>query len=395
MGALGGLFGLKGGASGSGFGTNPGVDPSQINDAYTGVQKSLGNQDALLAAIQGQGGLQKQNDVYGQLQGVASGQGPNPAQAMLSQATGANVANQAALAAGQRGAGANVGLIARQAAQTGANLQQQAAGQGATMQAQQSLNAIGQAGGMASGMANNQIGQTNANQAAHQAEQSALLNANAAHNTNQTSMANTTMAGQQGMIGGIMNGAGAAFGLAEGGEVPSAYTPQSMFGQGLATQSAPMAAADVNGNKSGAEALQKGVSGGMGGKKKDPMAAANGNLPAATNTFNSSMAGPAMMMPAALSSGGKVPAMVSPGERVLNPSEAQAVARGKVNPMKVGGQVPGQAKVKGDSYQNDTIPAKLPAGGVVIPRSVMQSKDPVRGAAEFVRAAIAKKKASA
>lgn len=99
------------------------------------------------SAVGGLGNIAGQQ--YGteqQLQGVANGTGPNPAMAALNQQTGQNVANQAALMAGQRGAGANIGLLARQAAQQGAATQQQAVGQGATMQAQQSLNALGQMG---------------------------------------------------------------------------------------------------------------------------------------------------------------------------------------------------------------------------------------------------------
>lgn len=87
-------------------------------------------------------GFQGLANTAGRYEDVASGRGPNPAQAMLNQQTGNNIAQQAALMAGQRGAGANVGLLARQAAQQGAATQQQAVGQGATMQAQQSLNAL-------------------------------------------------------------------------------------------------------------------------------------------------------------------------------------------------------------------------------------------------------------
>lgn len=94
-------------------------------------------------SLAGYGNFQKiQNQQQGlanQLQNQANGQGPNPAQAALNQATGQNVSNQAALMAGQRGASANPGLIARQAAQQGAAIQQNAVGQSATLQAQQQL----------------------------------------------------------------------------------------------------------------------------------------------------------------------------------------------------------------------------------------------------------------
>ena len=142
MGAVGGLIGINGGNSGTGFSTPSGTNAAQLQTAYTGNQNALTSQQNLLNALQQQNGLGNQTNVYNQLQGVASGQGPNPAQAMLNQETGQNVANQAALMAGQRGASQNVGLMARQAAQQGANLQQQAVGQGASMQAQQGLNAL-------------------------------------------------------------------------------------------------------------------------------------------------------------------------------------------------------------------------------------------------------------
>jgi len=59
--------------------------------------------------------------------------------------------------------------------------------------------------------------------------------------------------------------------------------------------------------------------------------------------------------------------------------------------MQSGGSVPGQASVKGNSYDNDTVPAILSPGEVVIPRDVMQSKDPAQEAAKFVAAILAKK----
>ena len=62
--------------------------------------------------------------------------------------------------------------------------------------------------------------------------------------------------------------------------------------------------------------------------------------------------------------------------------------------MSVGETIPGKAKVPGpvDSYDNDTVPKKLDVGGVVLPRSVTQSKDANRKATEFVIAIINKQK---
>lgn len=136
--------------------------------------QALASQQQLAQALAGQNGVANQSSVFNQqqalasqLQGVANGTGPNPAQAQLAQATGANVANQAALAAGQRGASQNVGLIARQAANQGAAIQQQAAGQAATLGAQQQIAGMQALQGQQAQLANTaqtQIG----NQAAQQ-----------------------------------------------------------------------------------------------------------------------------------------------------------------------------------------------------------------------------------
>lgn len=329
MGAVGGMLGLSGGAGGTGFTTQAGTDQQQLQNAYQGSQNAMQGQQGLLAALQGQNGLGNQSQVYGQLQNVASGQGPNPAQAMLNQQTGQNVANQAALMAGQRGAGANVGLMARQAAQQVANIQQQAVGQGATMQANQSLNALGQAGNLANTMAANQIGQQNANVTSQQNEQGILQGANTANNSVQGQLANTRMGQQPGIIGGLMNGIGGITGMfADGGPVDpnngAAFGPQSMFGQ--ATQ--------------------------------QPQQTVPTFAPA----------------PAA------------------SPSPAKKAQGGSVgDTLKAGGSVPGNASVKGDSYKNDTVHAMVSPDEIVLPRSVTLSKDPVGESAKFVAAILAKK----
>lgn len=61
---------------------------------------------------------------------------------------------------------------------------------------------------------------------------------------------------------------------------------------------------------------------------------------------------------------------------------AAAVAAGAAH----GAMVPGKAAVSGDSPKNDTVPAMLSPGEVVIPRSIAQAEDAPEKAAEFVRA---------
>lgn len=415
MGAIGGMLGTAGGVNGTGFDAPQGanikspVNDEQIGNAYNNTTESMRSQQALLAALQAQNGLGNQSQVYNQLQGVANGTGPNPAQAMLAQSTGTNVANQAALMAGQRGAGANTGLIARQAAMQGGNLQQQAAGQAATLQAQQSLNAINSAGGIANTQASNQIGQTNANTASQLAEQQNLLNAQSAYNNAQAgvqssinagnvSLANTNMGAQQNMVGGVLKGAAMAAAMASGGEVSdsSAFQgsgPQSKFGQFLSSQ--PSSGSLNIEMPQGSSNKPNGIEDSFGDLGKALGADKYANINGAKEMSYSG----AESMPAAMDAapmmvgahGGKVPAVLSPGEKYLKPREAEAVAKGKVSANSVGEVVPGKPKYKGNNYANDTVPAKLEEGGFVIPNSIMQSKNPERGAADFVRKHLAKR----
>jgi hypothetical protein len=410
MGAIGGMLGVNGGAGGTGFSgpqsasiTNP-TTAGQISGAYTGAQNSMNSQQQLLQALQGQNGLGNQSQVYNQLQGVANGTGPNPAQAMLNQSTGENVANQAALMAGQRGASSNVGLMARQAAQQGANTQQQAVGQAATMQANQSLNAINSAGAMANAQAGNQINQANTNTASQQAEQQALLNAqqgvNSSNVSNQASInsANAGLAGSEmGMAGSAIGGAasGAAMAMAgpaamaNGGSVMDTVSagglttdpnqPSSAFGKFLKNMR-PQNSPDAS-MQQGMTALSGAIATHM---KSNP------NTPApASTTTGGDMIGSGDMA----AKGGTVKALVSPGEKYLPPKAVAAVEKG-ANPMKVGETIKGKPKVGGavNSYANDTVKKNLKEGGVIVPRSETQSKDPSNASAKFVAAVLAKRK---
>ena len=456
MGAIGGMLGTAGGAAGTGFArpeaeniVNP-VTADQLSQANTGVQGSLGNQQALLQALQGQNGIGNQSQVYNQLQGIANGTGPNPALAQLNNTTGQNVANQAALMAGQRGASSNVGLMARQAGQVGGNLQQQAVGQGAALQAQQQMNAINSAGGIAGQQVNNQVGQTNANTSAQQAYQQNLLNAQGQYNASKVGMqsninnvngqlANTMLGAQQQLIGGAMQGAGMAMMAADGGEVPDTSTPTFTSAKsggggaaGMISKLAPMAAMAAEGGDTqafdssssgpkskfgqflkgtgsqiGGASADAGSMGGStgGGAIKSGMASLGQGIgsqmkskPSIATTKGPAMAGgpmdaggmsaaPSMMA----AKGGEVPIIVSPGEKILKPNEVNKFAKGG-DFNKVGKIVPGTPKYKGNNYANDVVPTKEPEGSVIIPNNIMQSKDPARGAADFVNKILAKRR---
>ena len=89
------------------------------------------------------------------------------------------------------------------------------------------------------------------------------------------------------------------------------------------------------------------------------------------------------------SNGKKTLAMVSPGEIYLSPDQAKAVAAGKASP-KEGVKIPGKAKVKGDSKENDTVPMNLEPGGVVIKRSKVNSDSPESHMTRFVESVMAR-----
>ena len=413
---------LTGGGKGAGFTAQSAdvVTPTtaqNATDQYTNAQNALTQQQQFLQAVQGQNGIQNQSNVFNQLQGVANGTGPNPAQAQLAQATGANTANQAALMAGQRGAGANAGLIARQAAMQGGANQQNAAGQAATLQAQQSLNALGQMGNISGQQVANQAAATGANTQAAQGEQGLILNSINAQNqanisnTQQQNAANAQIAAanqqsQGAILGGLLQGgAGLAGSLLTGGASTLANT-------GLASTLGGNAGAMV-------ARMQKDAEGGMvekyadGGDVAQPQMQPSGPS-SSFGKFLSTIGKAVAPQPAPsaiadglselaksftatqkpqMAEGGKVPALVSPGEKYLSPELAKKVAEGRANPMKDGKTVPGTPKVGGakNSYANDTVPATLEEGGIVIPRSVTKSKNPEAEAVKFVRAIYAKK----
>lgn len=344
-----------------------GPSSAQLKTSWEQQQASIKQQQDFLNAIAAQNGLGNQANVFQQQQGlanqfqnVANGQGPNPAMAALNQATGQNVANQAALMASQRGAGANTGLIARQAAMQGANTQQQAVGQAATMQAQQQLAAMGQLQQQQANMANlagAQVGeqQTAATGLGQQtsSQRGQLLGQQAQANQINAGMAQQK-AGMQGqLLGNLMGAAGTGLGMMFAG--PAGAAAGNSIGSGLAR----------GGQNTSADMFAD-------GGKVQPRSAYGRMLNMAT--------------------GGAVPAMVSPGEVYLNPSAVQDVKAGSKKPMD-GEKIPGQPKVSGakNSYANDTVPKTLEEGGIVIPRSVTQGKNPDKKAAEFVRAVLSKK----
>ena len=390
FGTIAGGLGMTNNFQASSANVTPGTNAQQLQDSYTNAQNALANQQGIANTLTPQVGqaVNQQNALANQYAAMAAGRGPNPAQNQLAQATAANTANQAALMAGQRGASQNVGLLARQNAMQGAANQQQSAGQAATLGSQQQIAAQNNLANLSNAQIN-QAGQatTGLNTAA-QGEQGILQGANSnfnnaitgmqsnINNVNaQTSAANTAATGKIG--GGALNLVSSLF--AEGGEVdqeatnlgkfsPSSFSDPVSNIPGIAQPSAP--AGGDSGGKGG------GLMGSIGS-----MFAHGGPIHRAhfNNHINTYFA-----------SGGKVPAMVSPGEIYLSPDKVHKVLNEGANPLKIGNRIKGKAKVKGDSYKNDTIPANLDEGGIVIDRKNAMNPDK---AMLFVHQTIAKKRA--
>lgn len=407
---------ILGGSNGAGFqaqGTNI-ISPFNQGSAESAQRtstNSIDQQRDFAAAVAAQNGLGNQSSVFNQLQGVANGTGPNPAMAQLNQATGANVANQAALMAGQRGAGANAGLLARLAAQQGGALQQQAVGQGATMQANQSLNALGQLGGIAGQQVGQQQNALSGLNSAAQNNQNAILNQIQGQNNANVSMQsniNNANAGiaqgnqksQSELLGGALNGAAglASLAFAGGGSVPGYATGGAISPVVPMPTSQPQSFATNYFNQMGNTSANapSGISQGVGALGK-----VIGNLfqskPVAPTWGNS--AADYQALPEAGIWGnnaadyGALPDAqpLTAESMVENPmSDASMPLPGNTMMASTGGKVPGRAQVRGDSYSNDTVNAKLSPGEIVIPRSILEGKNPVQMAAKFVESELLK-----
>lgn len=452
-------------------------------------------QNAAISGLQNIAGHQQ--ELADQYQNVANGTGPNPAQAALNNATSQNVANQAALMAGQRGAGSNVGLMARQAAQQGAATQQQAVGQSAEMQAQQQLagmqglagqqqamgstqQAIGGLGSTQAGMqqagiqnqaamgsnltaqqmaqqqalagqAQNQVqnqlaahaqqaGQANVMAGQQIAGQQAVTQANLANagqlqgalgnyntaqvgsqnniNAGNVGLAQTNMQGQQAMLGGTLSGVGSGMSMmgggarggivemAEGGEptlpypaptgqgptmpepVGEANTPYpAPAGQGpLISQPPPGPSSEFGRYLAGLS----GTGSYLEGTTEPPITAASTDLkpaPVDTETPNQPQMGYGSQM---LYKGAKDSAKAAT-------MAAMAASRGGLaeNGGHVKAKTPDQKATKsGNSYSNDKVPAMLSEHEIVLPRTVTQSADPARSAADFVAKVLAKRRSA-
>lgn len=382
----------------------------------------------------------RQQEVYAQQQSLAQallaqsqGQGPNPAMAMLNQQTGQNIAGQGALMAGQRGASANPGMLARQIAMQGSGIQQNAVGQAAALQAQQQLSAqqalMQQQNAMNSGAL-----QGEGNQLGAMASQNATgvtgqlgaqgINANVAAG-NQT--------GRNQMMGGLLQG-GAMAGMMAMSDArqKTGAGPADMDGflDSLSPQTYQYKNPDMAGAAPGqrygvmAQDVEKSAPGNTivqdtpQGKMMDPvqglgvalaaLGALNKRVRAMEGGQNMAQGGMVQPLPsfAAAMDTQPIPLITAGGganpydmSRLMGAAGGQKKVEGYSGTMMMpatgqnpnfltasqGAVVPGKAQYSGDTEKNDKVPAMLSPGEVVIPRSIAQGPNAPQKAAEFMK----------
>lgn len=320
---------------------NP-LSPEQQAQFASQIQQSQNN----FAALQS-----RQAQLANALQAQANGQGPNPGQAMLNQATDRNIQQNAGMISSQKGI--NPALAARLSGENAANMSQQAAGQGAIMGAQQQLGAQAQLGNLYSNATNQNL--NNVSTSGGLTNQAALgvqgINA---------SVAGQNAAANQATTAGLMNGAGSAAmmaALAHGGIVPhmaSGGVAPTQFMSSDASQ----AIANQMAQQAGIHTMPTGMN-------------IRFAVPQKTLSLDS--------MPGTAMAGGPMDSLGLPGSSEVG---------GAVGPAALvansGAVVPGKAKVSGDSASNDTVPAMLSPGEAVIPRSVMDAPNAAEKAKEFI-----------
>lgn len=388
------------------------LDFNQSNN--TAAQQKVLNQQLGQRANQNinfgsQPSMDQQQGLINQLIAQGQGQGPNPAMDQLRMTTDQNARQQAALVAGARGV--NPALAARLAAQQGASINQQAAGQAALQSAQQQLAAQQQAGGLLG----QQIGQQT-QQAGLNAQQQQAYNQLLAQNLSSQRGQDIGQATAQGQAGlGLMANRTAAEAMRrqaqaqEKQRIDNAYNAMNNINAGVAAQNSSQEFQYGAGAMSGlSSALQSAAlmnKGGVVNMAKGGMSQSDGGLGSfqnfqSGNPFYSQLAeagnvasktgkdiqesftgltDPNVMKKVSSLFENKLPMMAGDaGIGEAAGAEGGLDVLSQVAPLALasnGGKVSGKAKVKGDSVVNDTVPAMLSPGEIVIPRTATETPE--------------------
>lgn len=340
------------------------------------------------AQVAQSGNIADQHTLAQMLMSQANGGGPSAADALMNQGQGQAAAQASGVYSGNRAL--NAGLAARLASQTQGQVAQQAANQGAQLKANEQINA-----GTRLQNLYGQIGQQSLT--GEGIYQQALANQNNAVNQGnaiQAGLQENNANNAQSATGGLLNGIASAIALAKGGRVPSVrhydyggfVAPMSVptYTGGLMVPSAPASATPMKlipspGPQGKSGAGFSNAANGVVGQTSASMDKTGQDL--MTNDVGASAPGLGVAAPTAIAG----PSLgVDTSSIAANPELAAAL-------FKMGGKVGGKAKVKGDSYSNDTVPAVLSPGEVVLPRHVTGAKNAPEAAKKFVQALMDKK----
>lgn len=384
------------------------------------------------------------------LQQQVQGNGPSPEKLEAQQMNENAIKSNTGMIASQRGI--SPALAARVAAQNAAGMQQQAAGQGALMGMQKQLGAEGALAGLYGQQGNQALGLNSADQNSIASYNNAEVGGTSNMNNVNAGVAGQNANTSKGLAGGLLGGLAGGFGLAKGGVVPSHPAAeiipdqtQNFAGGGMATFPEPTPAMTGDYIFNGGQGLNGGAMGlgsaiagglkslfapaalpasgagsqedidsggliGMGEKEKEgnasglgsalfqPQATSGGAVQSGSGSYAPVEGDPfAGTMPSYqegqknpdfMSSGGEVPDHMHHMISIFRPGMKTSMLHAK------GGAVPGKAPIRGDNAKNDTVPAMLSPGEIVLPRSVTQSKDPVKAAADFVAEKLRSQKGS-
>lgn len=320
MGILSNFFG----GSAKPYQAQSGLQPGELEQMSKERQAAIEGMGKFAEAAKTGGllGLTAQENLLPKLEAMAAGKGPSVVENLLNQYAGDIGTQQAAAAASQRGASQNVGLVGRQAARGAADIYQRAASEMATARTREQMAAIEQLRQLAQQQAQQyQTGTQAYGQTALEAQRSGLQ-AQAQQEAQRTAMAQQQMQQQGGLLGGLLGGTA------------------TVLSSGL-LKGSPAAAAPVGGMSTGANI-----------RRSVPMSYADGGV---------------------VDQNDQRPPEEKEMDIVSMLLESQPKA------MAHGAKVPGKAQVDGDSYKNDTVPALLSPGEIVVPRSA--ARDPEKAAA--------------
>lgn len=320
-----------------------------------------------------------QNVLQQQLAQQAAGGGPTPEQIQYAQNVQRGIAGAQGLIASQRGL--NPALAARMGSNIAASQNAQAAAQSAILGQTRQLAAQERLAGL--------LG-TQAAQAMKQQE--LMTQTNVPTMQTQAAIAHANQQAAQGIVGGIMSGFGSTMGLAKahGGEIPKyqdggVVMPEMEI---LGTRSKPEETKSEAAQYLSAEKPADGMFGADFGTMGTKTGFENVSPVLAQGFGEMGVLGANPALSRGIS--GLFPNLGSSLDAAKAALPMMAAKGGAIN-FKPGGYVPGKAKVKGDSEVNDTVPAMVSPGEIVIPRSIAQGKDAAKKSADFVAAVLAKK----